>query len=194
MSEARHIRVGILGATGMVGQNYIRLLENHPWFEVTWVAASPNSAGKSYAEAVEGRWQMATSVPAGVANLVVKDASKVSEAVGRCDFVFSALEMEKVSVQALEEAYASAGIPVVSNASAHRWTEDVPMMLPEVNPHHLEMINVQRANRGWDRGFIVVKPNCSVQSYLTPVHALRAAGDSGRANDFTTKQAGSGAG
>lgn len=194
MEPTRHYKVGVLGATGMVGQNYVRLLEDHPWFDVMVVAASPNSAGKSYAEAVAGRWQMATNIPTSVAELIVADANQVELVVSQCDFVFSALEMEKEAVQALEEAYAAAGIPVVSNASAHRWTEDVPMMLPEVNPDHLEMIHVQRKNRGWDRGFIVVKPNCSVQSYLTLIHALREAGYPVSRMILTTMQAVSGAG
>jgi len=194
MEPTRHYKVGVLGATGMVGQNYVRLLEDHPWFDVAVVAASPNSAGKSYAEAVAGRWQMATIIPKSVAGLTVVDANQVESVVSQCDFVFSALEMEKDVVRALEEAYAAAGIPVVSNASAHRWTEDVPMMLPEVNPEHLAMIEIQRKNRGWDRGFIVVKPNCSVQSYLTPIHALREAGYPVRRMILTTMQAVSGAG
>lgn len=194
MAEVRQYRVGVLGATGMVGQNYVRLLEGHPWFHVSYLAASVRSAGRSYGEAVDGRWQMASSVPAGVADLMVGDANDVRATVRQCDFVFSALEMEKEETRALEEAYAGAGIPVVSNASAHRWTEDVPMVLPEVNPDHLEMIEIQQKRRGWDRGFIVVKPNCSVQSYLTPVHALRQAGYPVSRMILTTLQAVSGAG
>ncbi len=190
----RHFRVGVLGATGMVGQNYVRLLEGHPWFEVTYVAASPQSRGKSYAEAVAGRWQMASSVPAGVARLVVGDANDVGAAKGQCDFVFSALEMEKDATRVLEEAYAGADIPVVSNASAHRWTEDVPMLLPEINADHLDILSVQRSRRGWKKGFIVVKPNCSVQCYLTPIHALRQAGYEVKRVILTTMQAVSGAG
>jgi aspartate-semialdehyde dehydrogenase len=194
MSQAKQYKVGILGATGMVGQNYVRLLKDHPWFKVTYVAASPRSAGKSYTEAVAGRWQMEQDVPGDVADLVVGDANQVDSATGQCDFVFSALEMDKEAVRSLEEAYAAAGIPVVSNASAHRWTEDVPMILPEVNADHLDMIKTQQENRGWDKGFIVVKPNCSVQSYLTPIHALREAGYPVKRMILTTLQAVSGAG
>jgi aspartate-semialdehyde dehydrogenase len=192
--QSRRYKVGILGATGMVGQNYVRLLDNHPWFDVTYVAASPRSAGQSYSDAVAGRWQMVTDIPGGVPDLMVQDANLVEEAVGNCDFVFSALEMEKATVQALEESYAAAGIPVVSNASAHRWTNDVPMILPEVNADHLDMLSIQKERRGWDKGFIVVKPNCSVQSYLTPVHALREAGYPVKRMILTTMQAVSGAG
>lgn len=190
----RRYKVGILGATGMVGQNYLRLLEDHPWFEVTCVAASPKSAGMPYAQAVAGRWQMASDIPESVRDLILVDANDVSALKGHCDFVFSALEMEKEVVRALEEAYAVAGIPVVSNASAHRWTDDVPMLIPEINPHHLEMIPVQQRRRGWNKGFIVVKPNCSLQSYLTPIHALRQAGYSVSRMILTTMQAVSGAG
>lgn len=190
----RRFKVGVLGATGMVGQNYVRLLQGHPWFEVTYVAASPQSAGKKYGEAVAGRWQMAEGVPARVEGLIVGDANDVAAAKGQCDFVFSALEMEKEATRALEEAYAAADIPVVSNAAAHRWTEDVPMLLPEINADHLDILTFQRARRGWEKGFIVVKPNCSVQCYLTPIHALRQAGYEVKRMILTTMQAVSGAG
>ncbi|MDR2742814.1 MAG: aspartate-semialdehyde dehydrogenase [Treponema sp.] len=175
------IPVGILGATGMVGQQYIALLADHPWFEVRYVAASPRSAGKKYADAVAGHWQLERVYGSSVGDLVVEDANDVSRALaaakaGDCAFVFSALEMGKEEIRALEEAYAAAGIPVVSNASAHRWTPDVPMLIAEVNPEHTEVIPIQRKTRGWDKGFIVVKPNCSIQSYMTPIHALLKAG------------------
>lgn len=193
------ISVGILGATGMVGQQYISLLKNHPWFEVTYVAASPRSAGKSYHDATAGRWQLANTYHPAVGDLIVEDANDVSRAIeaskaGKCAFVFSALEMGKDEIKKLEEAYAAAGIPVVSNASAHRWTDDVPMLIAEVNPHHADIIPIQRKNRGWDKGFIAVKPNCSIQSYMTPVWALIQNGYEIRRMFVNTMQAVSGAG
>jgi aspartate-semialdehyde dehydrogenase len=193
------IPVGVLGATGMVGQQYIALLADHPWFEVRYVAASPRSAGKKYAEAVAGRWHLERDWGPSAGGLVVEDANDVSRALaaaeaGECAFVFSALEMGKDEIRALEEAYAAAGIPVVSNASAHRWTPDVPMLIAEVNPKHTDIIPVQRKNRGWDRGFIAVKPNCSIQSYMTPVYALLNAGYEIPRLMVTTLQAVSGAG
>ncbi len=193
------IPVGVLGATGMVGQQYIALLKDHPWFEVKFVAASPQSAGKLYSEAVDGRWQLARPFPKSVGGLVVDDANEVDAAKaaaarGECAFVFSALEMAKDKILALEEAYAAAGIPVVSNASAHRWTEDVPMLIPEINAHHTDVIVSQRKRRGWDKGFITVKPNCSIQSYMTPIYALMKAGYEVRRMFVTTLQAVSGAG
>ncbi len=193
------IPVGVLGATGMVGQQYIALLNDHPWFEVRFVAASPQSAGKAYRDAVAGRWNVTRPCPANVGSLIVDDANDVSAAVsasarGDCSFVFSALEMDKAKIAALEEAYAAAGIPVVSNASAHRWTKDVPMLIPEINASHLDLIPAQRAARGWDKGFIVVKPNCSIQSYMAPIHALLRAGYEVERLFVTTLQAVSGAG
>ncbi len=188
------IRCGVLGATGMVGQKYIKLLENHPWFEVTFVAASPRSAGKSYSDAVKGRWQMDTPIPLEVSDLIVEDANFVEKAKGKCDFVFSALELDKESTKALEIDYAKSDIPVVSNCSAHRFTEDVPMIVPEINNSHLEMIPVQKKNRGFKKGFIVVKPNCSLQSYLTPLFALEQKGHKISKVILTTMQAVSGAG
>jgi aspartate-semialdehyde dehydrogenase len=198
------IPVGILGATGMVGQQYIALLANHPWFEVRYVAASPRSAGKAYAEAIAGRWHATlagfeSGHPAAVGGLLVEDANDVSRAAaahkrGDCAFVFSALEMGKDEIRALEGSYAAAGIPVVSNASAHRWTEDVPMLIAEVNPGHTDIIPVQQKNRAWGRGFIAVKPNCSIQSYTTPLYALIKAGYEIRRLVVTTLQAVSGAG
>ena len=163
MSEK--LRVGVLGATGMVGQRFITLLENHPWFEVTTVAASPSSAGKTYAEAVEGRWKMETPVPAGVKDLVLKNVNEVEKVAADVDFVFSAVNMSKDEIRAIEEAYAKTETPVVSNNSAHRWTPDVPMVIPEINPGHTDVIPFQRKRLGTTRGFVAVKPNCSIQSY-----------------------------
>ncbi|MCX7949383.1 MAG: aspartate-semialdehyde dehydrogenase [Treponemataceae bacterium] len=193
------IPVGVLGATGMVGQQYIALLNQHLWFEVRYVAASPRSAGKPYEEAVRGRWHLPRGYAPGVGSLMVADANDVDAAVaaqkrGECAFVFSALEMAKDEIKALEEAYAAAGIPVVSNASAHRWTEDVPMLIAEVNPDHADIIPLQQKNRGWSKGFIAVKPNCSIQSYMTPLWALMQAGYEVRRLFVTTLQAVSGAG
>ncbi len=168
------IKVGVLGATGMVGRTYISLLANHPWFEVSYVAASPNSAGKKYSEAVAGRWHLKAGVPAGVKGLIVHDVAEISEAKKSCSFVFSALDSE--TAKKFEEKYAEAGIPVVSNASAHRRTKDVPMLIPEINPGHIEIIPIQKKNRGWKNGFIAVKPNCSLQCYMAPLYALRKFG------------------
>ncbi|MDR2478524.1 MAG: aspartate-semialdehyde dehydrogenase [Treponema sp.] len=193
------IPVGVLGATGMVGQHYIALLNEHPWFEVRYAAASPRSAGKKYGEAAAGRWQLAESYAPHVGNIIVEDANDVSRALaafkrGDCSFVFSALEMGKDETRALEEASAAAGIPVISNASAHRWTADVPVLIAEVNPHHADIIPIQQQARGWDRGFIAVKPNCSIQSYMAPLHALALAGFPAERAIVTTMQAVSGAG
>jgi len=178
----------------MVGQNYIRLLSGHPWFRVTYVAASPASAGKSYADAVLGRWLMEGDIPADVAKLTVQDAANVAEAKQHCAFVFSAIALDKAATRAAEEAYAAAGLPVVSNNSAHRGTADVPVLIPEINAHHLDVIPLQKRRFGWDRGFIAVKPNCSVQSYMAPIHALRAAGAPVSQAIITTMQGVSGAG
>ena len=188
------LKVGVLGATGMVGQKYITLLENHPWFEVTYVAASPRSAGKKYSEAVSGKWQMPTDIPAKVRDLTVGDANEVAQARGKVDFVFSALEIDKETIRALENSYAENDIPVVSNCSAHRWTENIPMVLPEINHSHIGIIPEQRKANNWKKGFIVVKPNCSVQSYLTPLYALQEAGYEVKEAIITTLQAVSGAG
>lgn len=188
------ITVGVLGATGMVGQRYIYLLKDHPWFEVTFVAASPRSAGKKYREAVASRWLIGSDIPASVADLMVEDASNVEAAKGKCQFVFSALEMDKDAIKALEAAYAAANIPVVSNASANRWTPDVPMLIPEINPHHTDIIVAQKKHHGWDKGFVAVKPNCSLQSYMMPIFALQQAGYPVKRMIVTTLQATSGAG
>ncbi len=188
------INVGVVGATGMVGQNYLRLLKGHPWFRVTHVSASPRSAGKAYADAVAGRWVMDEPIPQEVAGLTVADGRDVETARARCTFVFSALGMDKQAVRELEERYAGSGLPVVSNNSAHRHTVDVPMLIPEVNPHHTAMIPIQREKRGWDEGFIAVKPNCSLQSFLPPVYALMEAGYPVESVIVSTLQAFSGAG
>lgn len=188
------VRVGVIGATGMVGQNFIRLLNNHPWFEVVYLAASPNSAGKRYQDAVIGRWHMKDSIPKAVRDIVVEDASKVEKAVGKCSMIFSAVEMDKQSILAVEAEYANQGFAVVSNNSAHRNTEDVPVMLPEINHEHLDIIPVQRKNHGWNKGLLVVKPNCSIQSYMLPLFALMKAGYPIEKMIVTTLQAVSGAG
>ncbi len=187
-------KVGILGATGMVGQNYIKLLENHPWFDVIYLGASANSAGKKYKDAVALRWVMSTPIPENIKNIIVEDVVEVVKAK-ECDFVFSAFEMpDKKLIKEIEEKYASVDIAVVSNASANRSTPDVPMLIPEINPEHLEMIKTQQKNHGWKKGFIVVKPNCSIQSFLTPIYALEQAGYSIDKIMTTTMQAISGAG
>lgn len=170
------LRVGILGATGMVGQRFISLLENHPWYEVVTVAASPRSAGKTYEEAVGGRWKMKTPMPEAVKNLVVMDLNLVEEVAATVDFVFSAVDMSKEEIRAIEEAYAKTETPVVSNNSAHRWTPDVPMIIPEVNPEHTDVIPFQKKRLGTTRGFIAVKPNCSIQGYAPAFHALKKFG------------------
>lgn len=188
------INVGVLGATGMVGQRYIKLLENHPWFEVTYVAASPRSAGKKYEDAVSSRWLIGAEIPSAVKNLVVEDANDAKKALGKCKFVFSALEMSKDEIKKLEESYAAEGIPVVSNASANRWTEDVPMLVPEINFEHIDVIADQKKHHGWDKGFIAVKPNCSLQTYMMPIYALQKAGYPVKRMIVTTLQATSGAG
>lgn len=190
----KKLRVGILGATGMVGQMYLKLLADHPWFVVTHLAASADSAGKKYQDAVGARWQMDTDIPEAARELVVGDAGDVKRATANCDFVFSAVDMEKQSLKELENAYAAHDLPVVSNASAHRDTDDVPMLIPEINGEHLQLIAEQRKHRGWKKGFIVVKPNCSLQSYLTPMFALAQQGYQARRAVITTLQAISGAG
>ncbi|MFH1375769.1 MAG: aspartate-semialdehyde dehydrogenase [Patescibacteria group bacterium] len=167
-------KVGVLGATGMVGQRFVSLLDGHPWFRVVAVAASPRSAGKKYGTVVKARWAVpGKKVPAAVKNLVVLNVNEIEKIKGQVDFVFSALDMPKDKIRDLEDAYAKADVPVVSNNSAHRWTPDVPMIMPEVNPEHIELIKTQRKKRGWKKGLIAVKPNCSLQSYLLAVHALR---------------------
>ena len=165
-------RVGIVGATGMVGQRFVSLLKDHPWFEVTALAASARSAGKTYREAVGERWAFDWEIPANMADMVIMDASDIDAVGEKVDFVFCAVDMKKEEIRALEEAYAKKEIPVVSNNSACRGVEDVPMVVPEINAAHLEVIPAQRKRLGTQRGFIAVKPNCSIQSYvpaLTPL-------------------------
>ncbi len=159
------LKVGVLGGTGMVGQRFISLLENHPWFEVAAIAASPRSAGKTYEEAVGGRWKMDTPMPAHVKDMVVKNVDDIEHTAAGVDFVFSAVDMSKEEIKRIEEAYAKAETPVVSNNSAHRWTKDVPMVVPEINPQHMDVIPYQRQRLGTTSGFVAVKPNCSIQSY-----------------------------
>ena len=166
-------KVGIIGGTGMVGQRFVTLMENHPWFQLTAIAASPRSAGKRYEDAVANRWAMKTPIPAEAKDIVVLDAAAdVEKIAGIVDFVFCAVDMKKDEIRALEERYAKAECPVVSNNSAHRWTDDVPMVVPEMNPEHLAVIPAQRARLGTRRGFIAVKSNCSIQSYAPALHPL----------------------
>ena len=168
----KQYKVGVVGATGMVGQRFITLLENHPWFKLTALAASARSAGKTYEDAVGSRWLMKTPMPEAVKKMVVLAASKVEEVAAQVDFVFCAVNMKKDEIKALEEAYAKAECPVVSNNSAHRMTPDVPMVVPEINADHLEIIPAQRKRLGTKRGFIAVKSNCSLQSYVPALHPL----------------------
>lgn len=166
------LKVGIVGGTGMVGQRFVQLLDQHPWFEVAAIAASANSAGKTYEESVQGRWKLSSPLPEKVKSIVVQDASKVEAFASQVDFIFCAVDMKKSEIQALEEAYAKTGTPVVSNNSAHRWTPDIPMVIPEINPGHIDVIAAQRKRLGTSTGFIAVKPNCSIQSYVPALHAL----------------------
>lgn len=170
---ADKLKAGIVGATGMVGQRFVTLLADHPWFEVTAVAASTRSAGKSYREAVDGRWVMPVPVPESVGDLEVLEGSSVGEVAGRVDLIFCAVDMPKDETRALEEAYAKSETPVISNNSAHRHTPDVPMLVPEINHAHSALVDFQRKRLGTKRGFIAVKPNCSIQSYVPALHPLR---------------------
>ncbi len=165
-------KVGIVGCTGMVGQRFVTLLAEHPMFEITAIAASERSAGKTYREAVGDRWKMKLPMPEKVAEMKVMDAAKVKEVAAKVDFVFCAVDMKKDEIKALEEEYAKAECPVVSNNSANRWTPDVPMVIPEINPEHFEIIKEQRKRLGTKRGFIAVKPNCSIQSYVPMIAPL----------------------
>ncbi|WWR14665.1 aspartate-semialdehyde dehydrogenase [Lachnospiraceae bacterium JLR.KK008] len=167
------LRVGILGGTGMVGQRFVSLLADHPWFEVTTIAASPRSAGKTYQEAVGSRWKMDTPMPEAAAKIVVMNVNEVERVAEQVDFVFSAVDMTKDEIKKIEEDYAKTETPVVSNNSAHRWTPDVPMMIPEINADHMEVIESQRKRLGTKRGFIAVKPNCSIQSYAPALAAWK---------------------
>ena len=190
MSEK--LKVGILGGTGMVGQRFISLLENHPWFEVTTIAASPRSAGQRYEDAVGDRWKMDTPMPEAVKDIIVLNVNEVEYVASQVDFVFSAVDMSKDEIRAIEEEYAKTETPVVSNNSAHRWTPDVPMIIPEINPEHLGLIEYQKKRLGTNRGFIAVKPNCSIQSYTPVLAALKEFGP--KVVVATTYQAISGAG
>ena len=185
------MKVGVVGATGMVGQRFLSLLADHPYFEVVKLAASKNSAGKKYVDALNGRWKLQTPMPEKYADMVVIDAENIDE-MKECAFVFCAVNMKKDEIKALEEKYAKAEIPVVSNNSAHRWTPDVPMVIPEINDAHLEVIEAQRKRLGTKRGFIAVKPNCSIQSYVPALTPLRKYGI--KEVVATTYQAISGAG
>ena len=167
------LKVGVLGGTGMVGQRFIQILENHPWFEVKEIAASARSAGKTYAEAVEGRWKLDEPVPACVKDIVIRDINDIEGVTKDVDFVLSAVNMSKEEIRRIEEAYAKTETPVVSNNSAHRWTPDVPMIIPEINPEHAAVIEYQRKRLGTKRGFIAVKPNCSIQSYTPALAAWK---------------------
>ena len=169
----KKLKAGVLGATGMVGQRFVTLLENHPWYEVTAVAASPRSAGKTYEEAVGGRWKMESPMPEAVKNLPVMNVNEVEKVSSEVDMVFSAVDMSKDEIRAIEEAYARAEVPVVSNNSAHRWTPDVPMVVPEINPEHFQVIEFQKKRLGTQSGFIAVKPNCSIQSYAPVLTAWK---------------------
>ncbi|MDE6666240.1 MAG: aspartate-semialdehyde dehydrogenase [Ruminococcus sp.] len=173
----KQYNVGIIGATGMVGQRFATLLENHPWFNVKVLAASPRSAGKTYEEVAGNRWKMAVPMPEAMKNMVLLDATAdIEKIAGMVDFCFCAVDMKKDEIKALEEAYAKAECPIVSNNSAHRFTPDVPMVVPEINPDHIEIIKAQRERLGTKRGFIAVKSNCSIQSYVPALHPLRKFG------------------
>ena len=170
-------KVGIIGGTGMVGQRFVTLMENHPWFDLTVIAASARSAGQTYEQAVAGRWAMTTPIPEQAKSLVVMNATEdVEKIAAAVDFVFCAVDMKKDEIRALEEQYAKAECPVVSNNSAHRWTDDVPMVVPEINAEHIKVIADQRKRLGTKRGFIAVKSNCSLQSYVPALHPLRKYG------------------
>lgn len=168
----KKLKAGILGGTGMVGQRFITLLDNHPWFEVVSIAASERSAGRAYMEAVEGRWKIDLPMPEKVKGLTVRNVMDISRIADDADIVFCAVDMKKDEIKELEEKYAKAEIPVISNNSAHRWTDDVPMIIPEVNPEHTAIIEKQRKRLGTKKGFIAVKSNCSLQSYVPAIHAL----------------------
>ncbi|MFO8020128.1 MAG: aspartate-semialdehyde dehydrogenase [Promethearchaeia archaeon] len=189
------MKVGVLGGTGMVGQHYIERLENHPWFKVVSISASPRSAGKTYENAVKHKWQMPIPIPESLRDVIVRDVQDYDSIPSDLDFVFSAVNMPtKDQIREVEFKYANLGVPVVSNNSAHRWTKDVPMIIGEINHHHSEVIPIQQKNRGFEKGFVTVKPNCSLQSYLTAIYALEEAGYKVEKLIITTLQAVSGAG
>lgn len=191
----KKFKVGILGATGTVGQNYIKLLQNHPWFNIIDVAASPRSAEKSYQEAVREKWQMSTPIPSEIKDLTVRDVQDFEKIPQDLSFVFSAINMPtREQIMNIEYEYAKFGISVISNNSAHRWTPNVPMIIPEINHEHINILPIQQKSNGFTNSFIVVKPNCSLQSYLTPIYALENAGYKVSKLIITTLQAVSGAG
>ena len=165
------LKVGILGATGMVGQRFISLLANHPWFEVTTLAASARSAGKTYEEVVSDKWKMDKPMPDAVKKMTILNVNEIEKVASQVDFVFSAVDMTKEEIREIEDKYAKTETPVVSNNSAHRWTADVPMVIPEINPQHFEVIRYQRERLGIKKGFVAVKPNCSIQSYTPAIAA-----------------------
>jgi aspartate-semialdehyde dehydrogenase len=188
-------KIGILGATGIVGQNYIKLLQNHPWFQIVDLAASPRSANKTYEEAVKTKWQMSISIPETVKDYIVRDVQDFTKINEDLSFVFSAINMPtKDQIKELEVEYAKRGIPVISNNSAHRWSQDVPMFIAEINHKHVNVIPIQQKNMGFTKGFIAVKPNCSVQCFLTPIYALEQMDYKVDKLIITTLQAVSGAG
>ncbi|MDD2533665.1 MAG: aspartate-semialdehyde dehydrogenase [Eubacteriales bacterium] len=170
------LRIGVIGGTGYVGQRFLTLLDQHPWFETVAIAASPRSAGKTFAQAVEGRWKIDAAMPKAVANMIVQSTDDMANFCEQVDFVFCAVDMKKEEIKALEEQIAKYETPVVSNNSAHRWTADVPVIIPEINPEHAALIDIQRKRLGTNRGFITAKPNCSIQSYVPALHALKAFG------------------
>jgi len=191
----KKFNIGILGATGVVGQNYIKLLQKHPWFQIVDVAASPRSASKTYKESVKEKWQMSFSIPQVLQDLIVRDVQDFESLNPKVNFVFSAINLpNKEDIKKIEFKYAEKGIPVISNNSAHRWTPDVPMIIGEINHNHIDVIPIQQKKRGFANGFVVVKPNCSLQSYLTPIYALEKAGYKLGKLIITTLQAVSGAG
>lgn len=170
----KKFRIGILGATGMVGQRFVTLLADHPWFAITALAASPRSAGSTYATAVSGRWVIDQDIPKTITKTIVRDVQVDMDAISReVDIVFCALDLDKETIKKIEVDYASRGVAVISNNSAHRDTADIPMLMPEINPDHIQLIDVQRRNRGWSSGLIAVKPNCSIQSYVSILTALK---------------------
>ena len=189
---SKKLRAGIIGATGMVGQRFITLLADHPMFEISVLAASGRSAGKKYSEAVDGRWKMTCDIPECAKDMIVYDAADTEKVASMCDFTFCAVDMKKDEIRALEEAYAKTETPVVSNNSAHRGTKDVPMVIPEINPEHVAIIDAQKKRLGTTKGFIAVKPNCSIQSYVPMLTAIKKFGI--KEAVVTTYQAISGAG
>lgn len=193
--SSNKLKCSILGGTGIVGQNYITLLRNHPWFDIIDVAASPRSEGKPYYNAVKDKWQMNCEIPENVKNLTVRNVFDFNSLDRELDFVFSAISLpNKEDLKALEFKYAKQGIPVISNNSANRGTPDVPMIIPEINHEHLKLIPIQQKKRNFTQGFVIVKPNCSIQSYMAPLHALEQSGYKIEKVIVTTLQAISGAG